>query len=99
MTLEEYSPFGSFAMAELLSSGLLLLLTTSNRGPSEGFLGVFTRAFSYSLILSRGGGVLESVPLSKVSTACPSSLVAFERVASAALPPGGGTGSPRSSPG
>jgi hypothetical protein len=78
-----HSPFGSFAIAELLSSGLLLLLMTSNRGPSAGFLGVFTRAFSYSLILSRGGGVEALLPLSpRGSSVFPSALVAREPVAS-----------------
>jgi hypothetical protein len=93
-------------MGELLSSGLLLLLMTSNRGPSEGFLGVFTRAFSYSLILFLGGGVDAPLALSpRVSAAFPSLLVALERVASPSfsfpfsLPPDGGSGSPRCSPG
>lgn len=77
------APFGSFAIAEFLSSGLLLLFTTSNRGPSDALFGVFTRAFSYSLILSLGGGVVALMPFSPtVSTALLSSLVAPRRVAS-----------------
>jgi hypothetical protein len=93
-------PFGSLAIAELLSSGFLVLLITSNRGPSDCFFGVFTRAFSYSLILFRGGGVTALMPFSpSVSTAAPFSLVALlGGVASRWSPPDGGSGPLCSSP-
>jgi hypothetical protein len=56
VSLALYTPFGSFEIGEFLSLGFLLLLIISNRGPSAGFRGEIFSAFSYSVILSLGGG-------------------------------------------
>lgn len=52
------SPLGSFAIGELLSSGLLVLLMTSKMGPSGFLRDEFTNAFSYSVIRSLAEGLV-----------------------------------------
>jgi hypothetical protein len=76
-----YSPFGSFAIGEFLSPGFLLLLMISNRGP-EGFRGESASAFSYSVILSLGGGDDDAALFNlSASTALSSLTHSSERVA------------------
>ena len=93
-----YTPLGRFAMGELLSLGFLLLLTISKRGPSAGFRGEVFSAFSYSVILSLGGGEGDATRFNPSVSTVPTVFSTSERVASRAKPRGCGPGSPRSSP-
>lgn len=94
-----YAPFGSLAIGLLLSSGLRLLLTTSKRGPSAGFRGESASAFSYSVILSLGGGDGRAPLFSPLASIGVSPLVAwFKNVASRTGAPVEDSESPHASP-
>lgn len=86
-------------MGELLSLGFLLLLTISKRGPSAGFRGEDVRAFSYSVILSLGGGEGHAMRFTRsVSTVSTALSASAEGVVALRANPPRGPESPRSPP-